>query len=103
MHSNTSLPDISYFRLSLMDFLRESHPERSMDERFIISRTQAATEACEQAIHDGYNFTAATEMANAVLFEGLYFSQFDTIVNILWNEFANEVPEDEAQENHGLQ
>ncbi|MDR2928664.1 MAG: DUF1896 domain-containing protein [Cytophagaceae bacterium] len=42
-------PDISCFRLSLTAFLRESHPERLRDNRFIIACTDAATEAYEQA------------------------------------------------------
>jgi hypothetical protein len=50
MNSKKNIPDISYFRLSLMDFLRESHPERSKDRRFILACTDAATEAYEQAI-----------------------------------------------------
>jgi hypothetical protein len=90
-------PDISYFRLSLMDFLRESHPERLKDHRFIIARTDAATEAYEQAIRSGDTPIEAVEQANAALFRNLHFSKHDTLVNILWNEFANEVPEDEAK------
>ena len=90
-------PDISYFRLSLTDFLRESHPERSKDHRFIIACTEAATDAYEQAIRSGDNPMQATEQANAVLYSGLHFSKHDTLLNILWNEFANEVPEDDAK------
>ncbi|MDR2385183.1 MAG: DUF1896 domain-containing protein, partial [Tannerella sp.] len=26
----------------------------------------------------------------------LYFSKYDTVKNIFWNEFANEIPKDEA-------
>ena len=91
-------PDISYFRLSLMDFLRESHPEKSEDHRFIIACTEAATNAYEQAIRNGDNPLQATEQANAVLYNSLHFSKHDTLVNILWNEFANEVPEDDAKD-----
>ena len=91
-------PDISYFRLSLMDFLRESHPERLKDRRFIISCTDSATEAYEQAISSGDTPLEAIEQANAVLYQGLHFSKHDTLVNILWNEFENEIPEDEAKE-----
>ena len=89
-------PDISYFRLSLVDFLKESHPERLKDNRFIISCTNAATEAYEQAIRNGATPDEAIDRANAVLYSGLHFSKHDTIVNILWNEFANEVPEETA-------
>ena len=94
MTSKNSAPDISYFRLSLIDFLRESHPERLKDQRFIISSADAATEAYEQAICNGDNPIEAAEQANAVLYRDLHFSKYDTIVNILWNEFANEVPEE---------
>ena len=94
---NNHAPDISYFRLSLTDFLRESHPERSADNRLIIACTDAATEAYEQAILNGDNSISAMEQANAVLFSGLHFSKHDTLVNILYNEFAEEVPENEAK------
>jgi hypothetical protein len=94
---NSHAPDISYFRLSLMDFLRESHPERLKDNRFILDCADAATEAYEQAIRNGYTPVQAAEQANAVLFRGLHFSKHDTLVNILWNEFPDEVPEDEAK------
>ncbi|MDR1129424.1 MAG: DUF1896 domain-containing protein [Prevotellaceae bacterium] len=95
---NSHAPDISYFRLSLIDFLRESHPERLKDNRFILACTDAATEAYEQAIRNGDTPSEAAEQANAVLFRGLHFSRYDTLVNILWNEFPDEVPEDEAKE-----
>jgi hypothetical protein len=91
-------PDISYFRLSLTAFLRESHPERLKDNRFIIACTDAATETYEQAIRSGDTPMRAIEQANAFLFRGLHFSKYDTLRNILWNEFPDEVPEDEAGE-----
>jgi hypothetical protein len=91
-------PDISYFQLSLMEFLKESHPERLKDERFILACTDAATEAYAQAILNGSSPAEAAEQANVILYNGLHFSKHDAIVNILWNEFFNEVPEDEAKE-----
>ena len=94
--SKNIAPDISYFRLSLMVILRESHPERLRDQRFIISSADAATEAYQQAIHNGDNPIEAAERANAVLFRDLHFSKHDTLVNILWNEFTDEVPEETA-------
>jgi hypothetical protein len=90
-------PDISYVRLSLMDFLNESHPERLKDNRFIIARTDAATETNEQAIRSGDTPIQAAEQANYVLFKDLHFSKHDTLRNILWNEFEIEVPEDDAK------
>jgi hypothetical protein len=101
MNSNknrNSIPDISHFRLSLADFLRESHPERLKDEHFILARTESALDTYEQAIKNGDTPVEAAEQANAVLFSGLHFSKYDTLKNILWNEFSDEVPEDEARE-----
>jgi len=94
--SKKHAPDISYFRLSLTEFLKESHPELLTDSRFIIAHTDAATETYEQAIRSGGTPVEAIEQANSVLFAGLHFSKYDTITNIIWNEFAGEVPEDEA-------
>ena len=98
MNRNNHAPDISYFRLSLLAFLTESHPERLQDNRFIISITDAATAAYEQAILNGDTPENAIEQANAVLFNGLHFSKHDTLINIIWNEFADEIPEDQAKE-----
>jgi hypothetical protein len=93
----THAPDISYFRLSLIDFLKESHPERLKDNRFIIACADAAAETYEHAIRNGDTPVEAAEQANAVLFRDLQFSKHDTLVNILWNEFVNEVPENDAK------
>jgi hypothetical protein len=89
-------PDISHFRLSLMAFLRESHPERLKDNRFILSHTESALDVYEQTIKSGGNPQEAIEQANTVLYNGLHFSKHDTLKNILWNEFFNEVPEDDV-------
>ena len=97
MNSKNIIPDLSYYRLSLVDFLRESHPERLNDDRFIATRSEAAAETYSQAIRKGNSDNEADNEAHLVLFQGLYFSKHDTLVNILWNEFAAEVPEDEAK------
>ena len=91
-------PDISYFRLSLIDFLKESHPERLKDNHFIVSCTDAAIEVYERSIRNGDTPIEAAARANAVLFKDLHFSKHDTLVNILWNEFANEIPEETAND-----
>jgi hypothetical protein len=97
MNSKNSIPDLSYFRLSLTDFLRESHPERFNDDRFIVIRAESAAESYAQAILSGNNHIEANEQANAVLFQDLHFSKHDTLVNILWNEFFDILPEEAAK------
>jgi hypothetical protein len=65
---------------------------------FILACTEVATEAYEQAFRYGDTSIEAAEQANAVLFNDLHFSLHDTIKNILWNEFADEVPEEEVRD-----
>jgi hypothetical protein len=89
--------NLSYFRLSLMDFLRESHPDLATDNQFIAARSEAAAEACEQAARNGSHPVEAAETANEVLFQGLHFSKHDTLVAVLWNEFAGKIPHDNAK------
>jgi hypothetical protein len=96
MNSRNNIPNISYFRLSLVDFLRESHPYLVNDRKFIAARTEAALDAYEKSVLSGDNPLEAGEQANKVLFECLYFPKYDTVKNIFWNEFSKEIPEEEA-------
>jgi hypothetical protein len=50
----------------------------------------------EKAVLSGNNPQEAGVQANKVLFESLYFSKYDTVKNIFWNEFSKEIPEEEA-------
>jgi hypothetical protein len=96
--NSKNIPDLSYYHLSLIAFLHESHPERLIDNRFITARAEVAAETYTQAILNGNNDIQADEQAHLVLFQGLYFSKHDTLVNILWNEFSDIIPEDEAKD-----
>ena len=88
--------NLSYYRLLLLSFLRESHPQLLTDENFISVRAEAALDAYEQAIKNGENHFAAEHSANEILFNALHFSKFETLKNILWNEFSNEFSEEDA-------
>jgi hypothetical protein len=96
MNGKSDIPDISYFRLPLVDFLRESHPHMVNDRKSISARTKAALDVYEKAILGGDNPLEAGEQANKTLFEGLCFSRYDTVKNIFWNEFSKEIPKEEA-------
>ena len=97
-YKSTSEPmEISYFRLNLLSYLRDAHPDKANDLSFIAGRGDIAAEAYSQAIKSGLDHIQAAEIANEALFRGLHFSPYNTIVEILWNEFSNEVPEDGAK------
>lgn len=97
-HSNLEPAEMSYFRLNLLSYLREAHPDRADDLSFIAGRGDMAAEAYSQAIKNGYDHIQAAEAANDTLFKGLHFSPYNLIVEILWNEFFNEVSPGRAHE-----
>lgn len=89
--------ELSYYRLLLLSFLRESHPQLVDDSDFIASRADSAAGAYTEAVRTGSTHDAAAEIANQVLFARLHFSRYDVIVTILWNEFSDAVPQGSAQ------
>ena len=83
--------ELSYFRLSFLSFLRDSHPNLATDNKLIASRGDSAAEAYSAAIKNGQSHDQAAEVANEVLYSGLLFSPYRTVVQILWEEFEKEV------------
>lgn len=95
---NNTQKELSWFKLSLLQFLYESHPELTEDTTFINTRGDFATETYASAIANGHNHREAEELANEVLFNGLHFSKHDTLVTIIWNEFSEVIPMGEAKD-----
>ena len=89
--------ELSYYRLTLLSFLRESHPDLADDESFVDTRSNHAAEAFSAAVHSGLTYDDAAQQANDLLFQGLHFSPLDTLITVLWNEFAAEIPEGNAR------
>ena len=96
--TNNNVAEFSYYGLSLLSFLRLSHPHKATDTSFIKARAELASEIFSDAIIDGSTHIQASELANEALYRGLHFSLHDTIVEILWNEFTDEVPTSLAAE-----
>ena len=70
--------ELSYYRLTLLSFLRESHPDLADDGSFVTIRSDQAAEAFSAAIRSGLTYDDAAQQANALLFQGLHFSPLDT-------------------------
>lgn len=98
MSKKNNTRQLSYYELSLLSFLKESHPQLVSDTGFIRTRAEEAAGIYSNAIKDGLSPNQAEELANEVLFLDLHFSRHDTLVNILWNEFADIVPQSAAKE-----
>lgn len=94
---NTSAVELSYFRLSLLSYLRDTHPDKATDHDFIAARGDAAAEAYSQAIKSDHTHDQAEVISSQVLYEGLHFSAYRTLVTILWEEFLEEVNPAQAE------
>jgi len=90
--------ELSYFKLLLTAYLNESHPEKADNHEFIHERSELATESYVRAVVSGYNHIDAIEQANIVLYQGLYFSEYDTLFEILSEEFTDTVAEKQIAE-----
>jgi hypothetical protein len=86
--------ELSYFQLQLLAFLKESHPDKVNDLKFIRQRSELAALAYSEAIQSGESHIEAEELARAELFRGLHFSKYDTLFEILSEEFADTVEEE---------
>lgn len=94
---NTSVVELSYFRLSLLSYLRDTHPDKATDHDFIAERGDAAAEAYSEAIKSDHTHDQAEVISSQVLYEGLHFSTYRTLVTILWEEFSEEVNPAQAE------
>lgn len=91
MKENKKL-ELSYFRLKLRSYMGEHHPERLKDKEFITARADMALTAYCDAVAQGITHPEAKSMASEVLYQGLHFSKYDTLVSVLENEFERELP-----------
>jgi len=94
---DTPQKDLSYFRLRLIELLNTSFPEKAHDETFINQRSTRAASAYEGAFYVGNTVEQCTHISEYILFEGLYFSRFDTIFQVVCNEFDMRMADEELR------
>ena len=83
--------ELSYFRLKLRSYMSEHHPEKLHDTEFIITRGDRALTTYCDAVAEGFTHPEAESMASDVLYQGLHFSKYDTLVSVLENDFEMEL------------
>ena len=91
-HDNNG--ELSYFETALLFYLKESHPHIAGNKAFIRERADSAAEAYEHAIRDGLSVRQALEQADAVLYQDLRFSRFDTVFEAVSEWFPEILPEE---------
>jgi len=84
--------ELSYFRLKLRSYMSEHHPEKLHDTEFITTRADMALTAYCDAVAQGFSHLEAENIASEVLYQGLHFSKYNTLVSVLENEFERELP-----------
>ena len=94
---NEGQTDFSYYGLYLLDYLRTNRFEQATDEAFIRERADRAAETYERARLEGYPADGAQELAMKTLTEGLRYSKYAILREVVENEFAGEVPESERE------
>ena len=92
MKTDNSKKELSYFRLKLESYMSEHHPERMSDMEFITARADMALTAYCDAVAQGFSHLEAESIASEILYQGLHFSKYDTLVSVLENEFERELP-----------
>lgn len=92
-----TVKDLSYFTLRLQELLNVSFPKESRDASFIHQRSQSAADAYQQAFRDGNSIDECEYIADRALFEGLYFSKFDTVFKVVCNEFDRIMMDEELR------
>lgn len=89
--------DLSYFKLRLQELLNTSFPELAWDSAFINERSRWATNAYSGAFIAGNPVEECERIADYILFEGLYFSQLDTLFKVVCNEFDTIMADEELR------
>lgn len=96
-NKNIAPAELSYYGLYLLDYLRKYHPDKVIDTEFITGREEAAAETFEKARLEGSSTEAAQEEAMRVLLEGLHFSPYALLLEVVENEFSEEVQKQERE------
>ncbi len=78
--------------MKLESYLKEHFPEMLRNNPFITARADEALTAYCDAVVQGFTHLEAESMASEVLYQGLHFSKYDTLVSVLENEFEKELP-----------
>ena len=94
---NEGQTDFSYYGLYLLEYLRTNRFEQATDETFIRERADRAAETYEQARLEGYTTAGAQELAMNILLEGLRYSKYAILREVVENEFAGEVPGEKCE------
>ncbi len=79
--------ELNYYKDRLQSFLDLTVHQLAKDPAFVQERSDDAAQAYEEAFLQGHPVEGCKEIALKVLFNGLHFSKYDTILEVLNREF----------------
>jgi hypothetical protein len=88
---------ISYYSLRLKELFITSFPELSGNKDFIDKRGRLAAKSYNDAFLAGNTIEQCNEIALYILFDGLHFSKFDTVFQVVCNEFDTLMADEELR------
>ena len=80
---NDHAADTEHYRRRLEAFLQERHPRLVHARQLIETRSRAAASLYRESVAAGEDTLRAATRADALLYEGLIFSKFDTLCCLL--------------------
>ena len=86
-----------YFETMLAAFLYEKHPHMAGDKKLITSRSKAAFKTYGEICAKGYDHFLALERACMELIDGLQFSLYQFLYDMLTDDF-NEIADEERRD-----
>src|SRR5699024_4088749 len=79
------------------EILHTSCPEKAWDTSFIDQRSFRAATTYEGAFIAGNSIEKCDEITDYILFEGLHFSKFDNVFQVVCNEFDTIMADEELR------
>ena len=93
MKNPTREEELSFYYLYLKNYL-ESYKFAGVTETFMRTRAEHAEETYENARRNGAEVDEAHELSMAALLDGFRYSDYEIIMDVLVEEFYDEVSED---------
>ncbi len=85
--------ELSYYGLYLLNYLQANKFEQAADAAFVQYRADEAAAVYERARLEGYPADGAHELAMNTLVEGLHYSKYNILREVVESEFYTEIPE----------
>ncbi|AZA92897.1 DUF1896 family protein [Chryseobacterium nematophagum] len=89
--------DVTYYKERLQNLLSNSFPELVPNTALIEQRSQWAKIVYDGAIRSGSSIEQCEYYTDHILFEKFHFSKFETVSNIINNNFGNLMKHDELK------